>query len=51
MLENGADIRFLQAFLEHKYLNTTEIYTRVSPKKLREVYLEMHPVEIIGTRQ
>lgn len=50
MLENGADIRFLQAFLGHKDLNTTEIYTRVSPKKLREVYSQTHPVEIIGTR-
>ncbi len=50
MLENGADIRFLKAFLGHKDLNTTEIYTRVSPKKLREVCSQTHPVEIKRTR-
>lgn len=44
------DIRFLQAFIGHKDLNMTEIYTCASPKNLREVYSQTHPVEIIGTR-
>ena len=36
MLENGADIRFIQAILGHAQLTTTEIYTHVSIAKLKE---------------
>lgn len=43
MLENGADIRFIQALLGHDDLNSTEIYTRVSVEKLREVVNVTHP--------
>lgn len=43
MLENGADIRYIQALLGHIDLSTTEIYTRVSIHKLREVHLRTHP--------
>ncbi|MCK6440676.1 MAG: site-specific tyrosine recombinase XerC [Planctomycetes bacterium] len=43
MLENGADIRFIQAMLGHTDLSTTEIYTAVSIKKLKEVYERTHP--------
>tara|TARA_R110002072_G_scaffold297959_1_gene471318 strand:+ start:27644 stop:28600 length:957 start_codon:yes stop_codon:yes gene_type:complete len=44
MLENGADIRYIQALLGHVDLNTTEIYTRVAIKKLKEVHEKTHPM-------
>lgn len=43
MLENGADIRFIQAMLGHASLATTEIYTQVSIKKLKEIHTATHP--------
>lgn len=45
MLENGADIRFIQAMLGHVELSTTEIYTQVSIKKLKEVHTLTHPAK------
>jgi len=42
MLEGGADIRFIQQMLGHAQLTTTEIYTQVSIRKLREI-LATHP--------
>lgn len=46
MLENGADIRFIQAMLGHSDLSTTEIYTRVSIDKLREIHAATHPAKL-----
>ncbi len=43
MLENGADIRFIQAMLGHANLQTTEIYTHVSIDKLQEIHAATHP--------
>lgn len=43
MLENGADIRFIQAMLGHADLSTTQIYTQVSIDKLREIHTATHP--------
>ena len=43
MLDNGADIRFIQAMLGHADLSTTQIYTHVSIAKLREVHAATHP--------
>jgi integrase/recombinase XerD len=45
MLENGADIRFIQAMLGHVKLDTTQIYTQVSIKKLKEVHTLTHPAK------
>ena len=45
MLENGADIRFIQAILGHAQLTTTEIYTHVTIVKLKEVHALTHPAE------
>ena len=45
MLENGADIRYLQAMLGHSNLQTTEIYTHVSIRKLQAVHAATHPSE------
>ena len=43
MLENGADIRFIQQLLGHARLDTTQIYTDVSIIQLREVHARTHP--------
>ncbi|MCC6745228.1 MAG: tyrosine-type recombinase/integrase [Acidobacteria bacterium] len=43
MLEGGADIRFIQGLLGHADVGTTEIYTRVSIAKLREIHRATHP--------
>jgi integrase/recombinase XerD len=43
MLEGGADIRYVQAMLGHAKLETTQIYTNVSIRKLKEVHTASHP--------
>lgn len=43
MLENGADIRVIQEMLGHAKISTTEMYTRVSIKLLKQVYEATHP--------
>ena len=45
MLENGADIRFIQAMLGHSELTTTAIYTHVAVTKLKAVYDASHPAQ------
>jgi len=51
MLENGADIRFIQAMLGHVKLDTTQIYTQVSIKKLKEVHSLTHPAKAKRTKK
>ena len=46
MLENGADIRFIQAMLGHARLETTQIYTQVSITKLKEIHTATHPAKL-----
>lgn len=43
MLENGADIRYIQEFLGHAEITTTQVYTKVSGKHLRETFKKSHP--------
>ncbi len=45
MLENGADVRFVQAMLGHVKLETTAIYTQVAVHKLKEIHAATHPAE------
>jgi integrase/recombinase XerD len=48
MLENGADIRYIQALLGHVNLSTTEVYTRVSITQLKAVHDKTHPARMPG---
>lgn len=48
MLEGGADIRFVQELLGHSSLESTQVYTRVSITKLKEVHRATHPGALLA---
>ena len=51
MLEHGADVRFIQAMLGHVKLETTQIYTQVSIRKLKEIHTATHPGAALAASQ
>ena len=47
MLENGADdVRFIQAMLGHADIKTTQVYTRVSIRALKDIHSATHPARL-----
>jgi len=44
MLDNGADIRIIQEQLGHADISTTQVYTRISNKLLKDTYMKTHPM-------
>lgn len=42
LLQNGADIRSVQMLLGHASINTTQVYTNISDKFLKEVHRKFH---------
>ena len=43
LLDNDADIRSIQELLGHSSISSTQIYTKVNPKKIKQVYDKAHP--------
>lgn len=42
LLNNGVDIRMVQEFLGHRHIATTQVYTHVTSKRLRDIHRQFH---------
>ena len=51
MLENGAELRYIQAMLGHANLSATQMYTHVSIRSLQQVHEATHPARMTNDRQ
>jgi len=51
MLEGGADTRFIQQMLGHENLASTQLYTQVSIRKLKEIHTPTHPGAKLGRKE
>lgn len=43
LMQNGADLRYIQEMLGHSSITTTEIYTHLDTEELRDVIINCHP--------
>jgi integrase/recombinase XerD len=46
MLENGADIRYIQQMLDHADIKTTQIYKQVSIRQVKSIHTATHPAKL-----
>ncbi|MEK7098946.1 MAG: tyrosine-type recombinase/integrase [Patescibacteria group bacterium] len=42
LLNNGVDIRMVQEFLGHRHIGTTQVYTHVTSKRLKDIHKQFH---------
>ncbi len=51
MLDGGADLRTIQELLGHVSLRSTEVYTHVTTRRMKDVYAQTHPLAKGGSEQ